>query len=125
MPDMFATMSVWLTDQRDTHFAHDVTYSRGASSATLRATVSDWDASYSTDEGQWVESKMRAFVFVTTALEFAGVPFVPLPGDRITDVVGVKTLVYAVASSPGGVEYEYTTMDRSSCMVFAKLVSET
>ena len=96
MADLLETGSRWLEDQRTKHCTRDVTYSRGATSAVLKATVGRTE--YETDDGESVRVAFteRDFLILAGDLNLGAGQTLPLAGDKIRETHDTVVLVFEV-----------------------------
>jgi len=85
MGDLLEQASAWLGGMRKQHLSRLVTYSRGADSSQVAATVGR--TVFEVDDGYGVVEKWESRDFLITAadLVLGGVAVTPQCGDRITD----------------------------------------
>ncbi len=97
MSDMLQDASDWLADQLATYAAQQVTYTRGARSITLAATLGE-SKLRTTDRGGnvKVERTDRDFIITAADLDFGAGPCDPEAGDTITLTQAGKTKRYEV-----------------------------
>jgi len=96
MANLFATTAAWMAQQRASHAAESITYTRGSYSVTL--TAAKGRTEYETLNGYGVSLTHRSQDWIITAstLVFDGSVMKPERGDRITYEYGTTTEVYEV-----------------------------
>lgn len=117
MPDVIATANQWLAGQRRLHLRTDVTWSRGATTATAPATVGRtvFEAESATGRVERMES--RDFIVATSDL-----PSEPREGDRIAEPQGATTFLYEVMAPGGTPAVHYADATRTAWRVHTKFV---
>lgn len=120
MPDLIAKANQWLAGQRRLHLATDVTWSRGAQSATAPAAVgrTTWEVESATGRVERMES--RDFIVAATDL-----PTEPREGDRIAEVVGSTTYLYEVMAPGGQPAVHPSDATRTGWRIHTKQVGRT
>jgi len=97
MANLFATTAQWLAQQRASHAAESITYSRGGS-YSLAITAAKGRTEYDTINAYGLALKHRSqdWFITASALVFDGTTMRPQRGDRITYVSGDTTETYEV-----------------------------
>ena len=85
MADLLEKASAWLGKMRSEHLARQVTYSRGASSVEVAATLGQ--TTFEVQDAYGVVEKWESRDFLVTAADLVllGAAVTPQRGDRITD----------------------------------------
>lgn len=84
MANLLATGNDWLASKLKAHASSAITYTRGASSVTIQATIGRHvPAALGTIEGGEVETFATVFTFDRVDLDFGSGPVVPDRGDVI------------------------------------------
>jgi len=101
LTDLLEQAASWLDDQRVRHMSRLVTYSRGADSVELLATLGTTTYEVTDDAGATVQAKATDFIVSAEALVLGGQVAKPQPGDRIRVTSGEKVLVFEVMDLGG------------------------
>jgi len=128
MGDLLATGSAWLQAMRHEHAAHAVTYRRGAASVELAATVGRTE--YEVDTGHGIVERYESRDYLLRAEELVldgenGEQTTPQTGDRIEEVIGETTVVYAVMAPANEPLWAYADPARLTIRVHTKQVGAT
>ena len=122
MTDLLQTGSAWLEAMRHAHTTHAVTYSRGAASVELAATVGRTE--YDVDIGHGVVERYesRDYLLRAADLVLAGAATTPQAGDRIAEVIGTATVVYGVMAPAAEPLWAYADAGRLTMRVHTKQI---
>lgn len=122
MADMLNAAAAWLASQAKAHVASAVVYYRGTGSVAASATIGQTE--FAQDDGQFGIRTFHSkdFIFLATDLVISGSQITPTAGDRITEVVGGKTLTHEVTSHAGNPVYRYSDPYRTRIRVHTKQV---
>ena len=99
---MLGQAAAWLDSMRVAYLSRTVTYSRGAESVELSATLGSTSYEVTDDAGATVRAKATDFIVSPDALVVGGVKVTPQLGDRIEMTAGERVLVFEVLALPGG-----------------------
>ena len=124
MTDLLEQAAAWLDDQRVRHMSRLVTYSRGAESVELAATLGSTTYEVTDDAGATVQAKATDFIVSAEALVLAGEAVKPQPGDRIRVTSSGKVLVYEVLDLGGAGHYRPCDPGGRMLRIHAKQVDE-
>jgi hypothetical protein len=100
MADLLATANEWLASQQRAHASREVSYQRGALSATLLATIGRTVFELQDAKGFIQKTESRDYLITTSDLVLAGQTVLPERGDKIVETVGNQTFTYEVLA-PG------------------------
>ena len=100
MVDLLEQSSAWLDDQRKKYLSRPVTYSRGAASVEVLATVGKTTFNIESSSGLTETFESRDFIILAADLVLGGPPVTPERGDRISERQGGQTFVYELVG-PG------------------------
>ena len=124
MADLLQQASAWLGGMRSAYLSHPVTYSRGADSVQVNAsigrTVFEIDDSCGAVES-W-ESRDFLIAAADLVLAIAG-NVLPAAGDRISDVEGGQTFVYEVMAPGKEPCWRYSDPYRATLRIHTKQVA--
>lgn len=118
VPDLLRDGSDWLTDQLKASASTSVTYVRGASTATIQATIgrSVFEAQH---EGGVIEQfESRDFVVKASDLPYGE----PQRGDKIRETSGGTTYVYEVATPRGVPLFHYADAFQTAAKIHTKRI---
>jgi len=90
--------AAWLDRMRVKHASRSVTYTRGAETVELSATLGQTTYEVADEFGTTVEAKATDFLITGAELVLAGQKAKPQPGDRIRVTVGDEVHVFEVMS---------------------------
>ena len=88
MADMLARDTAWLAGQRKRFIGTSVVYRRGASSATLTATIGSTKRELDEGDGLVTRYESRDFLITAADLILGGARVMPQPGDQIVEADG-------------------------------------
>ena len=125
MADLLATGAAWLADQLQRHAAGIVTYQHGGLSLEVPATIGKTEFLLDDGSGTVVRFHSRDFLIRAAALQVAGVPFLPTPGDRIAETRDGRTYVYEVLAPGTEPAFRYSDPFRQLLRVHTKHVATT
>lgn len=102
MGNLLADAASWLSEQRNAHLATEVTYSRGAASVSLSATIGRtiFESEDDLQVGNIRRIESRDFIVRAADLVLDSATVLPEDGDEIRIAVGATTHVFEVLS-PG------------------------
>ena len=125
MGDLLSTGAAWLEKQRKAHMSQSVTYSRGAASVSVSATLGRTTYQIDRGDGISVEERTRDYLIAVADLVLSSVAVEPQPGDRIVEA-GAPTKTYEVMA-PEGTETSWRFCDehRQTYRIHAKLIAES
>jgi len=121
---MLEKAASWLDGQRVQHMSRPVTYSRGAESVELAATLGSTTYEVTDDAGATVQAKATDFIVSADALVLGGETVKPQPGDRIDVPAGDKVLVFEVLDLGGAGHYRPADPFGKAWRIHAKQVDE-
>ena len=124
MTDLLEQAAAWLDDQRVRHMSRLVTYSRGAESVELAATLGSTTYEVTDDAGATVQTKATDFIVSAEGLVLGGGTVKPQPGDRINVPAGEKVLVFEVLDLGGAGHYRPCDPAGRMLRIHAKQVDE-
>lgn len=101
MADLIREGMERLADLRESFAAVNITYRRGGSSATVKATIGKTDFRVVDVEGNYVRVTERDYLIKAAALVLSGSPITPQRGDLIDVSVGEAVYRYEVHTLPG------------------------
>ena len=122
MTDMLEQAASWLDDMRTRHMSRIVTYSRGAESVELSATLGSTTYEVMDESGATVQTKATDFIVSTDTLVFGGQVTMPEPGDRIRVTRGQRVLVFEVMDLGGTGHYRPCDPHSTTLRIHAKHV---
>lgn len=122
MTDLLQQGSDWLEEQRTKHMTRTVTYSRGAMSVQLPATVGRTTFESVDEHGLVVRTESRDFLLLAEHLVLADETTLPRSGDRVTEQPGNVAFVYEVMAPPGETVYRFSDPYRKTLRIHTKLV---
>jgi hypothetical protein len=96
MADLLQQGAAWLEDMRHKHASRPVTYSRGAASVALSATVGRSVFQVAAAEGMVETVERRDYLIRAADLVLDGAVTTPAVGDRIRETIGARVEVYEV-----------------------------
>ena len=102
---MLEQVASWLDDMRTKHMSRTVTYSRGAESVELSATLGSTIYEVMDESGATVQARATDVLISGDALVFGGQVTMPEPGDRIRVTRGEQVLVFEVMDLGGTGHY--------------------
>ena len=122
MPDTFMQVgATWLAGQLQSHASHAITYTRGANSVAITATIGNTDFQTTDADGFFTQVQSRDFIFPAEDLILNAETVLPERGDTITEVVGDKTYTYAVLPfGEDGELYKFSDPHRTILRVHTK-----
>ena len=124
MANLLAKAIDWLDDQRLRHMSETVTYSRGAQSVEVPATLGSTGYEVADERGAVVHTKAMDFLISAAALVLAGQRTRPKPGDRIRVVFGEEVHVFEVMDPAGAGHYRPCDPYDRTLRVHAKRIDE-
>ena len=102
MSDLLESGQAWLAGKLKSHASREVVYLRGASQATVSATIGrtllKLDDGYGGIRMEWTD---RDFLIQATEIDFGGGPVSPERGDRIQETAGSVVSTYEVTAYGG------------------------
>lgn len=126
MANMLSSGIDWMSAVLDAFASSTVTYTRGASSLSLTATIGRHVAeSDGGQEGMELDAFDVTFTFLAASLVLNSALTVPARGDTITLVSNSKTFVYEVLPHDGGRWWKESDAFGKRLEVRAKLSSRT
>lgn len=119
MADLLQTGSAWLRSQRRDHLSHAVTYSRGAVTASVLATVGQTMHETVDSYGIMHEEATRDYLIDVDDLAAFGEP---RRGDRITEELNGNHEVFEVLAPGSEPHFRYSDPDREVFRIHTKHV---
>lgn len=117
MDDLLRHGSDWLERTRTRHATAEVTYLRGASAVTVRATVGKTGFDQATEDGLTVRLQTRDYLINVDELSIDDIPAEPMAGDRILECDGQ---VFEVMPSAGEGPWRYSDLYRRVYRIHTK-----
>lgn len=102
-----------------------VTYTRGANSVTLSASLGNSRIEIMESSGAVTVVDSRDFLIAVEDLVLNSVAVTPRTGDTITETCGGITYVYRVLDLPTDQCYRFSDVGRTQFRIHTKLVSKT
>ena len=124
MSDILSEATSWLHSTRAEYMTKTVTYSRGAASVEVAATVGRTVFRTVEDYGVEVREVSRDYLITAADLILAEVVVRPVAGDQIEEVGGETTYTYEVMSFAGEPEWRWSDPHYDTLRVHTKLVNE-
>ena len=123
MADLLKDAATWLAGQRKAHASQSVTYSRGAASVSLSATIGRRIDQVDRESGFHTETEDRDYLIDTADLVLSGSVTLPEPGDQIVEIDGDKQHTYEVMSPPGDEpHFRYSDNHRVTLRIHTKRI---
>jgi len=122
--EMLESAVDWLGDMRSRHLSRAVTYTRGAESVELSATLGDTRYELSDEAGATVQAKATDFIVAADELVLGGVVTKPQIGDRIRLPAGAKVLVFEVLDLAGAGHWRPADPFGKALRIHAKQIDE-
>lgn len=120
MADMLADGAAWMAGQLASAAGRTVAYQRGASSATVTATVGRSQFEAANQSGVIEVWESRDFLIQTSSFPFG----LPVRADRVVETVGGSQVTYEVATPRGIPVYHYSDAFRSMLRVHTKAIDD-
>jgi hypothetical protein len=121
VPDLLADGAAWLAGRLAASAARTVTYSRGATSITLPATVGASAFEAASTAGVVERWESRDFIVQTSSFTTLGLP---QRHDRIVDTLGGFDVTYEVASPRGVPVWHYGDAFRATMRIHTKAIED-
>ena len=125
MADLLQQGVSWLDDMRIKHMSRTATYSRGAESAELSATLGSTTYEVIDESGATVEAKATDFLVSAAQLVLGGQKTLPEPGDRIRVALGSEVALFEVMDLGAAGHYRPCDPFGKTLRIHAKLVETT
>ena len=122
MADMLEQGAAWLDRMRVKHASRSVTYTRGAETVELSATLGQTTYEVADEYGTTVEAKATDFLVTAAELVLAGAKTLPEPGDQVRVTVGDEVHVFEVMSLGGGGHWRPSDPYGHTLRIHSKLV---
>ncbi len=122
MSDLLQEGLDWLEEQRREHLSREVLYRRGATEATVPATVAATRFEVDDGTGMILEQEMRDYLVATADLVLGGKNVLPERGDEIVETRGGTAHVYEVMDLGPERHYRFCDPDRTTLRIHTKLV---
>jgi len=122
--DLLKKGSAWLEQQRHTHMASPVTYSRGEHSVELQATVGRSEIEQQDANGTLVVAEPRDYLIRCEGLVLDGATRLPQPGDLITEAVGGNERTFEVMAIGSEPCWRYSDQYHQTFRIHTKAASE-
>ena len=119
MVDLLQTAAQWLGRQRTASMAHEVTYSRGKTSATIRATAGRGALSEQIKSGIVLDWQDQDFLVLAADLAAFGEP---QRGDVISDSSGGTALSFEVRPSAGEQVWRWSGVPGTTMRIHARRI---
>ena len=119
---MLGQAAAWLDSMRVAYLSRTVTYSRGAESVELSATLGSTSYEVTDDAGATVRAKATDFIVSPDALVVGGVKVTPQLGDLIRVPASGKVLVFEVLDLAGAGHYRPADPYGVTLRIHAKVV---
>ncbi len=124
MGDLLQTATEWLDGVRNDVMSHAVTYARGELSVAVSATVGSTLFQVDDGAGGTIRVTQRDFLIRCADLVLGGEEVLPQRGDRITETVQGRNVVWEVMGPGGGEpDWRYSLPDRSTLRIHMKEVA--
>lgn len=121
MADMLAAGAAWLAGELASAAGATVTYQRGASSATVIATVGRSQFEAANQSGVIETWESRDFLIRTSSFTFG----IPQRHDRVIETVGGAAVTYEVAAPRGVPVYHFGDAFRTMLRIHTKAVDDS
>lgn len=123
MSNLLKTGAEWLEGRRRAHMTSAVTYSRGANSVSVQATIGRTRFDVQRESGVHVKEETRDYIISVQDLVLAGQSVEPQAGDRIVEDAA-SSLVYEVMPAEGTEQaWRFSDEFRIAYRIHAKLVA--
>ena len=122
MADMLEQGAAWLAGMLKQHASRSVTYTRGAESVELSATLGQTTYEVADEFGTTVEAKATDFLLSAVELVLASEQSQPQPGDRIRVTVGDEVHVFEVMDLGGAGHWRPSDPYGHTLRIHTKLV---
>ena len=122
MTDLLQVGSDWLADQLKSHASRSVTYSRGAQSVAVNATIGKTEFEIEDDAGVVQRIESRDFLIQAADLLLGGSITLPVAGDQIRETQGSNTFVYEVMAPGNEPPYQFSDPYRKLLRIHTKHV---
>jgi hypothetical protein len=119
--DLLTKGAAWMANQFAGSAAHAVTYTRGATSVTISATVGRTVFRY-VQEGVWLRTESRDYLCDPAGLTGLGLP---QDGDRISEEVDGVTTTYEVMAPGGEPSWRWSGPTRDRVRIHTQRISAT
>jgi hypothetical protein len=120
--DLLDKGSAWLEGQRKKHATREVTYSRGAASVLVKATIGRTLFEQDDGAGVIVRMQVRDYLIDTADLVLAGEQTLPAKGDRIEEFDAGQKHTYEVLPLGGEQHWRYSDPYRRTLRIHTKLI---
>lgn len=120
MSNLIQRASSWLHGMRAAHAATPIVYARGASSATIPATVGKTVFQVARAYGLFERTESRDYLVAVADLVLDGAPAIPRQGDRIKEGTEGGVEVYEVMAPGGEPHYRFSDPHRQVFRIHTK-----
>lgn len=122
MADLLEQGATWLDDQRHQHMTQTVTYTRGADSVAIAATVGRTEFEQADEFGVIHRIESRDYLVRASDLVLGGGQALPQAGDQIRETDGATSYVYEVMAPGSEPAFRYSDPYRKTLRVHTKHV---
>jgi len=123
MTDMLEQGASWLDDQRHQHMTRSVSYTRGASTVAVQATIGRTEFEQADEYGIVHKTESRDYLIRTADLVLEGQATLPKRGDLIRETDGTTTVVYEVLSPGDEPVFRYSDPYRKALRIHTKHIA--
>ena len=123
MADLLEQGAAWLEGMRKAHASRSVTYTRGAESVEVQATVGRTLFEVTDDYGIVERTESRDFLILAADLVLGGAAVLPERGDRIRETQDAKTYVYEVMAPGKEPHWRFSDAYRRTLRIHTKHVA--
>lgn len=123
MADLLKDASAWLEGRRHEHLTVPVTYTRGAASVKLLATVGRTVFELRDDYGGVEKTQARDYLVRAEDLVLDGALALPERGDEVREAEGAQVFVYEVMAPGKEPHWRYSDPYRQTLRIHTKHVA--